>query len=98
MPDILGIGSSALSAYRKQLEATGSNIVNANTEGYKRRTVALRSSGDSSMLPTSAPSISGSGVNIDRVVRASDQYLEQQLLHQMVMVGMMQQYRSNSPV
>ena len=80
MPDILGIGSSALSAYRKQLEATGSNIVNANTEGYKRRTVALRSSGDSSMLPTSAPRISGSGVNIDRVVRASDQYLEQQLL------------------
>lgn len=80
MPDILGIGSSALTAYRKQLEATGSNIVNANTEGYKRRTVALRSSGDSSMLPTSAPSISGSGVNIDRIVRASDQYLEQQLL------------------
>ena len=80
MTDILGIGSSALSAYRKQLEATGSNIVNANTEGYKRRSVSLLSTGDGAMLPTTAPSISGSGVMIDKVVRASDQYLEQQLL------------------
>ena len=31
------------------------------------------------MLPTAAPSISGSGVTIDRIVRASDQYLEHQL-------------------
>lgn len=80
MPDILGIGSSALNAYRKQLEATGSNIVNANTEGYKRRTISLQSMGESSMLPTSAPNSSGSGVLIDRVIRASDQFLEQQLL------------------
>lgn len=80
MPDILGIGTSALSAYRKQLEATGSNIVNANTDGYKRRGISLQSMGESSMLPTSAPNTSGSGVLIDRVVRASDQFLEQQFL------------------
>lgn len=80
MPDILGIGTSALSAYRKQLEATGSNIVNANTDGYKRRAISLQSMGESSMLPTSAPNTSGSGVLIDRVVRASDQFLEQQFL------------------
>lgn len=80
MPDILGIGSSALNAYRKQLEATGSNIVNANTEGYKRRAISLQSMGESSMLPTAAPNTSGSGVLIDRVIRASDQFLEQQFL------------------
>ena len=80
MPDILGIGTSALGAYRKQLEATGSNIVNANTEGYKRRAISLQSMGESSMLPTSTPNTSGSGVLIDRVVRASDQFLEQQFL------------------
>jgi flagellar hook-associated protein 1 FlgK len=80
MPDILGIGASALSAYRKQLEATGSNIVNANTEGYKRRAISLQSMGESTMLPTAAPNVAGSGVMIDKVVRASDQFLEQQLL------------------
>ena len=42
MPDILGIGSSGLTAYRKLLETVGSNIVNANTEGYVRRDVSLQ--------------------------------------------------------
>lgn len=78
MPDILGIGSSGLSAYRRLLETTGSNIVNANTEGYKRRAVSLDATGASAMLPTSMSTVSGSGVMVDKVSRASDQFLEQQ--------------------
>ncbi|NBU15105.1 MAG: hypothetical protein EBT35_10990, partial [Alphaproteobacteria bacterium] len=42
MADILSIGSSGLSAYRRSLEVTGNNIVNANTEGYARRDVQLQ--------------------------------------------------------
>lgn len=78
MPDILGIGSSGLSAYRRLLETTGSNIVNANTDGYKRRAVSLDATGASAMLPTSMSTVSGSGVMVDKVSRASDQFLEQQ--------------------
>ena len=78
MPDILGIGASGLSAYRKLLETVGSNIVNANTDGYKRRAVSLEATGTASMLPTSMSTVAGSGVLVDTVSRASDQFLEQQ--------------------
>jgi flagellar hook-associated protein FlgK len=84
MPDILGIGSSGVSAYRRLLETVGSNIVNANTEGYKRRAVSLEATGTGTMLPTGMTTVAGSGVLVDKVSRASDQFLEQQY------------YRSNS--
>ena len=80
MVDILGIGTSGLMAYRKLLETVGGNITNANTEGYVRRDVVLSGAGDSPMLPTSAPSASGSGVTVDMVRRASDAFLQVQAL------------------
>ena len=80
MVDILGIGTSGLTAYRKLLETVGGNISNANTEGYVRRDVVLNGSGDSAMLPTAAPSTSGSGVTVDMVRRASDAFLQVQAL------------------
>lgn len=79
MTDILGIGSSGLTAYRKLLETTGNNIANANTEGYVRRDVVLQSVGEAPMLPTSKISASGSGVAIDLVRRASDAFLQSQV-------------------
>jgi flagellar hook-associated protein 1 FlgK len=80
MVDILGIGTSGLTAYRKLLETVGGNITNANTEGYLRRDVMLSGAGDSSMLPTAAPSASGSGVTVDTVRRANDAFLQIQSL------------------
>ena len=78
MPDILGIGSSGLTAYRKLLETVGSNIVNANTEGYVRRDVSLQATGESTMLPTARPTTSGSGVLVDSVRRGTDSFLQAQ--------------------
>lgn len=79
MTDILGIGSSGLTAYRKLLETTGSNIANANTEGYVRRDVVLASAGEAQMLPTAKAAASGSGVTVDLVRRASDTFLQSQV-------------------
>ncbi|MEN9708966.1 MAG: flagellar hook protein FlgK, partial [Pseudomonadota bacterium] len=78
MVDILGIGSSGLTAYRKLLETVGSNIVNANTEGYVRRDVSLQATGESTMLPTARPTTSGSGVLVDSVRRGTDAFLQAQ--------------------
>jgi len=78
MPDILSIGSSGLTAYRKLLETVGSNIVNANTEGYVRRDISLQATGESTMLPTARPTTSGSGVVVDSVRRGTDSFLQAQ--------------------
>jgi flagellar hook-associated protein 1 FlgK len=79
MTDILAIGSSGLTAYRKLLETTGNNIANANTEGYVRRDVVLKSVGEAQMLPTARISSSGSGVTVDLIRRASDAFLQMQV-------------------
>lgn len=79
MTDILGIGSSGLTAYRKLLETTGNNIANANTEGYVRRDVVLQSVGEAQMLPTARLASSGSGVSVDLIRRASDAFLQAQV-------------------
>ena len=80
MVDILGIGASGLSAYRKLLETVGGNITNATTDGYVRRDVQMSVLGDSTMMPTAAPSTSGSGVMVDSIRRASDAFLQTQAL------------------
>lgn len=79
MTDILGIGSSGLTAYRKLLETTGNNIANANTEGYVRRDVVLKSVGEAQMLPTARVASSGSGVSVDLIRRANDSFLQMQM-------------------
>jgi len=76
MADILTIGSSGLSAYRRSLEVTGNNVVNANTEGYARRDVQLQGVGEAATTPTSLLNGSGSGVAVDLVRRASDVFVQ----------------------
>lgn len=76
MADILTIGSSGLSAYRRSLEVTGNNIVNANTEGYARRDVQLQGIGDAASSPTTLRTGSGSGVAVDVVRRATDVFVQ----------------------
>mgnify|MGYP001824819265 FL=1 len=39
MASILNTGISALNAFKRQMETTGHNIANVNTEGYSRQTV-----------------------------------------------------------
>ena len=76
MADILTIGSSGLSAYRRSLEVTGNNIVNANTEGYARRDVQLQGIGDAASSPTTLRTGSGSGVAVDVIRRATDVFVQ----------------------
>jgi len=75
MTDLLGIGSSALAAYRDALNAVGENVANAQTPGYARRRVVLEeatvvASGDIAYRAQ----ISFNGVTATGVVRAWDDF------------------------
>lgn len=63
MGDLLGIGSSALTAYRRALDTAGHNIANVNTPGYSRQRVELASRPDI---------LGGNGVDARRVQRFND--------------------------
>lgn len=71
MADLLGIGSSALLAYRKALDTAGHNIANANTPGYTRQRVDL----SSRLGGPSGSGYVGSGVQVDTVKRITDALL-----------------------
>ncbi len=75
MTDILSIGSSGVSAYQKQLEVTGNNIVNVNTDGYVRRDAQFVTAGQGNNIMTMNAG-SGSGVIVDMVRRASNPFLQ----------------------
>ena len=75
MSDILSIGASGVSAYRKSLEVTGSNIANANTEGYIHRDATLKTVGQGAASPLVVGNPAGSGVDVSVVSRATDNFL-----------------------
>ena len=75
MSDILSIGASGISAYRKSLEVTGNNIANANTDGYVHRDATLATAGVGPSSPLTVTSQSGTGVSVDVIKRASDTFL-----------------------
>lgn len=66
-----------MTASKAAIATTGHNISNANTEGYSRQRVDLQTStphpkaGDRRVI--------GTGVNIERVSRTNDEYLEKQI-------------------
>jgi flagellar hook-associated protein 1 len=73
--DLLGIGSSALAAYRSALSAVGENVANAQTPGYARRRVVLEElsvtgSGDIAYRPQ----VMFNGVTAAGVARAWDNF------------------------
>lgn len=75
MSDLLGIGSSALLAYRSALSAVGENVANAQTPGYARRRVVLQemsvvSAGDFGYRPQ----VTFNGVTAAGVARAWDSF------------------------
>ncbi len=75
MADILGIGSSGLTAAQRALSTTSNNISNANTAGYSRQSVEL-----SANVPQRyGTNYLGNGVNVSTVKRAYDQFLVDQV-------------------
>lgn len=75
MASLLEIGRSAINAQREALNVTGQNIVNVNTEGYRKRDANLTEvSGVQSEL-TALTSQTGLGVQLGEVRRAYDSFL-----------------------
>jgi flagellar hook-associated protein 1 FlgK len=71
MSSIINTGISALTAFKRQMETTGHNIANVNTEGYSRQRVDL-----DTRPPTAVnQGYIGSGVEVDSIRRMYDQYL-----------------------
>lgn len=72
---LLGIGTSALQAFRSALNTTGHNIANANTPGYSRQRVDLTSS-----TPQYAGyGYIGTGVHTDSVQRIYNSFVDSQV-------------------
>ena len=75
MTSILGIGTSALTAFRRSLDTVGQNIANVNTPGYNRQRV---------LLTSRDPQFTGSGyigrgVQISSIERYYNEFLDQQV-------------------
>ncbi|MCB1924412.1 MAG: flagellar hook-associated protein FlgK [Gammaproteobacteria bacterium] len=71
MASIINTGISALNAFKRQLETTGHNIANVNTEGYSRQSVQFATRPPQS----TAQGQIGSGVDVASVYRNYDQHL-----------------------
>ncbi|MCB1725309.1 MAG: flagellar hook-associated protein FlgK [Chromatiaceae bacterium] len=71
MASIINTGISALNAFKRQLETTGHNIANVNTEGYSRQSVQFETRPPQS----TAQGQIGSGVDVASIYRNYDQLL-----------------------
>lgn len=71
----LNIGRSALMAQQIALDTTGHNLANVSTEGYSRQRVSITSA----VSVDSDKGSFGTGVNLDKVSRVHEIFLERQL-------------------
>ncbi|MCG6966510.1 MAG: flagellar hook-associated protein FlgK [Chromatiaceae bacterium] len=71
MASIINTGVSALNAFKRQMETTGHNIANVNTEGYSRQTVEL----GTRQPQMTGQGYVGSGVDAASIHRAYDDFL-----------------------
>lgn len=75
--DLFQIGASGTRAYQAAMGAVADNIANTNTAGYSRRNLEIKeSSASSSVSIFEKGGASFAGVDIGRVFRASDPYLD----------------------
>ncbi len=75
MSDLLGLGLSAVTAYRTAMSAIGDNVANAETPGYARRDVRLREGANiGSRSPLYREDLNFSGVEAASIGRAWDAY------------------------
>ncbi len=74
----LNTAVSGLAAAQRALDATGQNVVNANTPGYSRQRVGLASAGvaTTATFHTGNGAVPGGGVTITDVTRVRDSFLE----------------------
>jgi len=75
MASLLDIGRSGIIAQREALNVTGQNIVNANTEGYRRRDASLTEVYGVQSELTALSSQTGLGVKVGEIRRAYDVFL-----------------------
>ena len=73
MPSLFDIGKSGLQAYRQSLAVTGQNIANVNTDGYKKRDVALEEVSGAGGGVTEISDQTGLGVRVEQIRRAFDE-------------------------
>ena len=71
MANVINTGISALNAFKRQMETTGHNIANVNTEGYSRQRVDL----DTRRPESTLQGYIGSGVDVSSIRRTYDDYL-----------------------
>ncbi|WP_374287446.1 flagellar hook-associated protein FlgK [Desulfovibrio desulfuricans] len=69
---LFNVGQTAINASQAWISVTGSNIANADTEGYTRRYVDQRDAG----TIVSSPGGEGQGVNAQQVLRYFNSFLE----------------------
>lgn len=75
MASIINTGISALNAFKRQMETTGHNIANVNTEGYSRQSVQL-----AAREPQAYPQgFVGTGVEVTAIRRNYDDFLAGQV-------------------
>jgi flagellar hook-associated protein 1 FlgK len=86
----LHLGLRALETQRKSLDVTGHNIANANNEDYNKQRAVQKAS-----YPYTAPGLSnhggagqfGTGVEIERVERVKDQFINSQIFNETQTAG-----------
>ncbi|MCK8824172.1 flagellar hook-associated protein FlgK [Fuchsiella alkaliacetigena] len=85
------IGKRALQTQQKSLDVTGHNIANANTEGYSRQRAIQQATQPHTMpgLSTSGTGAGqkGTGVEVDRIERMRDQFIDNRLRHEKHSLG-----------
>lgn len=81
--NILDVGQRGLQAQRQGLTTTSSNIANANTPGYSRQKTQLVNQPPQMIngLPV------GSGVQVKKVIRVHDDFVQKQLIDENQMLG-----------
>lgn len=72
MSDLMGIGLSALNAYRGALSAIGENVANAETPGFTRRSVRLVPGTSGAADPYHRDQLAFGGVTVAGVTRSWD--------------------------
>ena len=92
MGDILRIGVTGLQAAQRALSTTGNNITNVNTPGYSRQRVDFSPQQDQNLGGLSI----GKGVNIDRVSRVVNEFLNTNVQTSATNVGGMESYNNYS--
>ncbi len=76
LPNVMQIGRSGMNAAKAGIATSGHNIANANTEGFSRQRVEISAQGP---VGSKGKGAMGQGVNISRVSRLNDEYIDKQV-------------------